>query len=290
MADYTSGIYNTIAAEKDNQASLATLTPANDNAASLLSVVNSKSKAARWRMFAFLVAFAHNIQRNLFDVFKSEVQAIADAAAPGTDEWYIKQALAFQYGYSLQKINGVWTYATTDVSAQVVKLAAITDDGTGGSVLKLANIVSGVKSALTSTQLASFNSYLNKYRFAGSKIIAQSLAADLLNLQYDAYYDGTLDPTTVLNNLISATENYLDNIPFNTDDHVALNGIFNVNDFIEFLKKNVAGIKDIYLTTFDAKPDGGSYGPVTREYQSSAGYMEIDPAFPLNTGINLIPQ
>lgn len=275
----TEEIYNEIAAEKDNMTSLAALTPDNDNAANLLAEVNSKSKVALWRLFAWLIAFAHYLQWTRFMLFKSEVQAIADAAQPPTAAWYLARVKEFQYGDIYQVINGVPKYATIDPAKQIIKRAAIVKVG-GSALVKVASEDGdGNATQLTELQMQAFATYVDEFAIPGSDLQLVSLNKDLLKLFLTVNYKGIYSPVDITTNVDSAVRSYLKNLDFEK-------GLLKTNDLITAIRA-VEGVDDVLITTIEAKKNTGTYAPVVGNYPTSSGYIDIDPAYLIEDNIIL---
>jgi len=272
MARTVNEIFNSIVAAKMAEPALSGLT--------------SNSVTAVWRLWAYVTSVAHYTLESLWDLFMAEVEAKIAKAQPGTDEWYAKKALEFQFGDALQIVNNQLIYATIDPSKQVVKRVSVTDDKEGGSIIKVATLMNGNLASLSTPQLTAFRFYVDRLQFAGSKLSVISLNSDLLKfslaIYYNALYD--LEGTTGLKARIAkAVDEYLLNLDFR--GNVILNDL-------EFYLRKVDGVKDAVVSSPFAKRNGADYQVVVRSYETVAGYIRIDPDFPLssNAVVQYIPQ
>lgn len=273
-------IYDEIIAEKQTLSSLNGLLPSSTNYSDLLSALTAASKVAVWRLWAYVTAVSIFFHEQLFELFKLEVEAIADAAIPGVLRWYREQVLNFQLGYTLQYINGKYQYTTVDESAKIVKYCAVEERNDGLVVIKTAKQVSGLPAELDAPELTALQAYCQQIKFAGTRLSVVSFPADSLKLYYDIYYDAILPEADVIVIVEAAVTDFLNNLPFN--------GRFNINKMTDALQL-LDGIIDPVFLSAEARYGLIPFAAFTTEYNSNAGYMQIDPSFPLSATFNYIP-
>ena len=97
----TEEIYSQIIAEKGNYAELDEL--------------NSTSNVSTWRLWAYVSAFFSKATQELFNTFKVYVENVFAQNQPGTLQWWLKKIREFQYGDTLDFINGIFQYQLIDV-------------------------------------------------------------------------------------------------------------------------------------------------------------------------------
>jgi hypothetical protein len=97
MARPIAEIYDGIIESKENRTELEGLLPDNETSTQLLEDLNSDSKVAIWRLWAWITASVMHIHETLWDLFKVEVEAIVAAAPAGTPAWYHKKVLEYQH-------------------------------------------------------------------------------------------------------------------------------------------------------------------------------------------------
>ncbi|MBS1944777.1 MAG: hypothetical protein JST98_06135 [Bacteroidetes bacterium] len=279
-------IYDAMALEKADQQELAGLQPDIDSSQQLLADLDSPSQVARWRLMLWVVATAIWVHERLWEVFRAEVDAIMAAAHPGTPKWYVAQAKAFQLGYALTDVDGVYRYTVDDPSAKVVKRAAIVESN-GLVILKVATVVGGAVVPLASTDMDAFKVYMDQIKFAGTVINFITDDSDLLRVGYDVYYDplvlapnGSLLSDAGVFPVREAIEGHIAALPFN--------GTLVLTHLTDAVQR-AAGVLNPVLT--DAKARWGAFAPATIavSYVAHAGHMAIDPMAPLAATINYIP-
>lgn len=295
MARSFTDIYNALIAEKQSQSTLNGLQPNIDDAQTLLQDVTSPSKVADWRLWLCVVAAAIMVHEQLWDVAKSLLQDIADRAVPGTARWYQEQCFKFQLGYPLMWINGTYQYGTIDESAKIIKRAAVTE-AAGTVVIKAAKLQGSTvvwldypnPQSVTGPEYIAFKQYINDIKYAGVATIIISSNPDKLKVGYKIYYD----PLVLKSNGESLTEpgvfpvedainNYITNLPFNGELMLS-----KLTDAVQA----VSGVADAVIQVAEYQYGANPYTAIVDSYNSYAGYMNIDPAFPLNTMINYIPN
>jgi hypothetical protein len=241
----------------------------------------SSSQVAEWVAIRNVVAAQHTTLRDYFTSYKLELEQKASEAIPGTARWYADRAVEFQYGDSLQVVDGKVVYPVIDESARVVKYAAITEGLSGTVVIKVAK-GNDVLEKLSNDELVAFTAYIRDIKFAGTKTNIISTDADLIRLNATIYYDGKRVLSEVKAAVEAAINEHLRTVFFD--------GIFNRNilrDAIESVDSVRAGGVDI--TNLQIKPNAGTYVAVPYSYVPFSGYYNIDPAFPLSTQLTYIP-
>lgn len=286
MARTIPQIYDALVAEKAAQVELQDLAPNIDSTQQLLSDLDTPSRVARWRLMLWVVATAMWVHETLWDQFRAQVDAIVAAAHIGTPRWYVQQALAFQYGYALVDINGVFRYPAVVPAAQIVKRAAIVETG-GLVILKVAKLDGAVVAPLTTGELTAFSTYIDDIRMAGTMCNIITDVPDLLQVRYVVRYDPlVLTPNGALITDIGvfpvedAINAFVASLPFNGEL---------VLTYLTDAVQRAAGVVNPILTDAQAKWGGFAYQPIQVGYIAHAGHMAIDPAFPLSVTLVYIP-
>lgn len=284
MARSVNQIYQQLVSEKNTQPHISALQPNVDDEQTLLADLNTPSKVANWRLIFYIVAVAQWIEETLWDIFLKEVEDIAAASRPGTALWYQEQAFKFQYGDLL-----VWNptllkyeYNPVDVTKQIVKRCAVVEGG-GFLRIKVAKLVSGVVTPLTSPELAAFDQYVQDVKFAGTDTIVSSSLPDLLRMNLKIYYNalkiaanGSFLSNPAVFPIEDAINNYVASLPFN--------GILELSELVDAIQA-VDGVEDVILNSAEARYASLAYAAIVERYLSNAGYLIVDPLYPLNTSI-----
>jgi hypothetical protein len=291
MARTIQEIYNEMITEKESFSSLNGLIPAPDSAQTLLTDLTSSSKVAIWRLFFWVVAVSIWSHEKLFDIFKAEVIEIGNNLITGTRNWYRIQAESFQYGDALtwNPTTLKFEYPTGSTGAKVVKHASVRE-AVGILRIKVAkDDGAGSLTPLSTPEKNAFETYINQIKFAGTPVSIVNLSADLLKLQVDIYYNPLLLTDvgeSILSNMVfpvrDAINNHLLNLPFD--------GTYNLTKLTDAIQ-NAEGVIDTVINLSQARSGSNPYVSTDQNYIANAGYLKIDPTFPLssNTVLNYIP-
>ena len=249
-----------------------------------LQELNSTSKVAIYRLFAFVVAVAIWSLEQLFGIHKIEIDNAIYEYKPGTARWYRNMCLAFQMGFDLLKDddqfdNGSATAEQIEDS-KIVKYCSI-KEGIESSrvVIKIAGESGENLRALTPTELTSFTAYMKEVSYAGVKLTIINNPADKLLLKIDIYRNPLLlnedgiNIRTGIKTVENALKSYLKNLPFD--------GELVVNDLIQILRK-VEGVENVNILNLQSSYMDlatGIYKPFTAinvKVVPVAGYFELD--------------
>lgn len=271
------------------------------NLESGLSGLTSTSATAIWNLIFFICATAIKVVEDLYDVLEDFIEERKLEIPVGILKWYASESLVFQYGDQLVfrdnyidengdtvTLNGkTVVYPTIDLDKRIVELAAA-DETSGLVTIKVAKITSGVAEKLTVAEKAAFEDYWNDKRFAGTPITFVSDNPDLIKAEYTITYDPELldsSGTLLSDGVTKPVEDAI-------DDFLQTFQSENFNGSMQVMKLTAAisaatGVLNAVATNIEAKPDGGSYIDVlatsTETYDSTAGYMKVDPSFPLSS-------
>jgi len=162
----------------------------------------------------------------------------------GKSGYYVNNAKAFQYGDNLLiDTNGNYYYATIDTTKQIIKQAAFdwhkslnylslkvgTTDATG-------NVI-----ALSQLQFSAFIGYMDNFLTAGVPVNIISKNPNIILYNANLSYYSTFDLSTLQKQYNQAVKDFQVNFSYN--------GLFYTNDFSDYIKANVAGVRDFFITS-----------------------------------------
>ncbi|MEH0156264.1 hypothetical protein V6R21_19090 [Limibacter armeniacum] len=265
MARTRKEIYDEIIAEKNRVQQLDVLSDEKQikEALSEMAEVQSGSKVAVWRLWLYIVSYCIWLHEQVFDAHKAEVNTLIASAKVHTAGWYAERMLEYQHGdlILLHPDTKQPYYEVVDESKQVVKSVAVT--GRGYALVK----VKGVAGRLSTDEAQGAEAYLREIQEPGAQLALINLDSDKLTLYADLYYEPELDKATVEAAVRSAVETYISGLDFN--------GILAVSDLVDYVK-DVAGVRDFYITVLRARPDIGTYEDVQARYYPASGWMELE--------------
>jgi len=265
-----------------------------------LDGLTSTSKTAVWRLILYICAVGISIVENLFDLHTELIDQAANEAISGNLAWYAGQTLLYQHGDTLvfNSETGSFGYATYDPDLQVVKLSACTDDLSGAVYLKAAKINTTTNEAepLSTEELNGLTGYWNQKKFAGTILGVFSDDPDKLQLALRVIYDATV--LTATGELISdisikpvedAVYNYL--IEFGINNFAGNFQLMKLVDAIQL----ASGVLNVVITTATARKYDDSVvidilSETDQYYETLAGYIVIDPSYPLENYITYVTE
>lgn len=261
-------IYKDIIAEKDSLDSLEDLGYSADDTELLLQDLNSSSKVAIWRLWAYITAVTIFFHEKLWDLFKAELEEKLKAI-PGTDTWLANECRKFQNGDTLIFNNdGTYGYSSLKPDDQIIKRVAVTGNF-GASVVKVAgqDEEEGPLRELSPEELTAFQGYLGLIQYAGSSVTAVSNTSDKLKFSIEVFHNALVPLTTLEVNVQNAINDYLANLEFN--------GAFRVIKLIDAIQA-VVGVLDVSIHSIEAKAaDAVEFTNVSRVYEPSSGYFQV---------------
>lgn len=286
MAKDIAYFYDIIVAEKQTMSNLNGLQPSVDTSQKLLSDVTTKSRVARWRLWVWCVAVCIYAFYVLFDLFKIELEDIAQNSRFGQLPWYAEIAKEYQHGYNLVWINNSYQYSVVDEAAKIIKLSAADEIITGASAvvnLKVAKLISNTPTPLDATESAAFFAYIKKKKPGGIVVRVITDDGDDLQLFIKAGYDPLVISATGESLLLPGTfpvqdaiNLFIKNLPFN--------GSLELCDLIDSIQK-IYGITSAYVTNASARYGSNAFVPFLDRYKANAGFLVIFSGTPLNTSI-----
>jgi hypothetical protein len=267
MARQIEEIYDGIIESKENRTELEGLLPDNETSTQLLEDLNSDSKVAIWRLWAWITASVMHIHETLWDLFKTEVEAIVASAPAGTPAWYHKKVFEYQHEDELIYEGTTYKYATIDPDKMIVKACAIDERRDGVVVVKVAKRVSGSLVPLSNDEKNGLVSYVNKIKFAGTRTSVFTSNADELNIVYDIYYDPIVPLSSLKIAVQKAVDEHLGNLPFN--------GNLSITKFTDALQ-SVRGVLDpVFLSAESTAIVSGDTTEFTIEHRAASGYFVL---------------
>jgi hypothetical protein len=256
-----------------------------------LTGLTSNSRVAVWRLLFYICAVAVKVVEDLYSLHVAEVEKAGLEAIAGTLAWYAAQTLLYQFGdeLSYDAESGNFGYEIIDPDKRVVKLATAQDDSTGRVFIKAAKIDTGtgIPEPLSVNELAGLTGYWNQKKFAGTTMVVTSDLPDLAHIAYRIIYDPNIlnqDGELLLDTAIKPVEDAINQffVDFGIQNFA---GIFQIVDITDYIQ-DVQGIINTAPTIIDmTKNDGSGFINVLatqdNRYESVAGYIIVDPLYPL---------
>lgn len=267
---------------------------AQKEATSELSALTSQSRRSEWRLWTRVIATVQAYSEQLFDVFKTQIEALLAKGAPSTPLWIQDQVFKFQYDATNPQVlvmdNYAPTYTTIDETLRIVTRCSVKTDFSNTVNVKVAKSV--IPEPLDSSEKSALQDYVTMIGTAGITYLVISSDSDKLYVEADIYYRGQYS-AIISDSVQTAITNFLSNIPFD--------GKLLVSD-LEIAIKNVAGVKDVVLKNVYARKDTTLFAGATkliennciilRGWDTIAGYIvpETTSGQTLNDSLTFISQ
>lgn len=255
----------------------------------LLVQITTDSKVAVWDLMTWIQAsglsaadaeISHTMTVILEEIAKRKY---------GSQPWYVAMAKQFQFGDTITWLDGLFFYETINLDARIIKQAAAVKISQGVR-LKVAVDNSGELGPASTPVVEALNSYFNDQTIgikpAGVHLVITSTVPDLLKLGVRIIRNPQVLSATGEQLSAPGTfpvedsiNNYVQYLPFN--------GEFNITALEDAIQK-VDGVIDVEIDLAQSKYGGFPYQDIDLKYLADAGYMKIDPLFPLNSSIQYL--
>lgn len=229
------------------------------------------------QMFAAVAEFLFN----RLSLHRSEVEALVLTERWATPAWYVKKAKEFQYNFELVTDELARYYYDNSAflqsggeqseidNAKVIKQAAVSFTGKR-MIVKIAGELNGELTKISDTIAEAFKSYIEQIKRPGTPVTIYNFEADLIDVEFDVFFNGQLKEADVLAAVADTMNEYLKGIVFN--------GIFNTAKLTDAIQKT-KGVVDPFLISAKARR---SFDPVSEAkevkqyYSSYSGYLKFN--------------
>nr|DAM19543.1 MAG TPA: secretion system protein [Bacteriophage sp.] len=248
-----------------------------------LTEFSSDSKLSILNGITWVVATVIYSFETILDVFAYDISETINKRINGTPDYYARALLQYQKGDELTvREDGLaFGYASVDESKQIITQVSYeesTDDVNLDSklVLKVATGDKGNLSAIPADELVQIRTYLNRIKFAGTRIEVTSLPGDVLVPRLSVYWDGAISEAEVYDNIEASLNEYMMNIDFNAGIYVskviaAIRSAEHVTDV--WIDEEATPAQGVFLACYDADGVLKPLQKVARVQNTTSGYL-----------------
>lgn len=197
------------------------------------------SRVSVTRLIMYVCSCIYALVGVKLDDWQREVNATADETRYGTEAWWKEQVLGFQYGHSVEVIDGRMGYAEDDAEARIVTAATIATVGRTLSI-KVAKGAAGSREALDDDELEALQSYVNAIKPVGITADVTSGSAGTVALTATVTYSGQRTRAVVEEEVEAAIGRVLGDLAFG--------GTLYSSAIIDAVLA-VDGVDDMYIST-----------------------------------------
>jgi hypothetical protein len=253
-----------------------------------LASLNSPSQSAIYKLWKYITALVINLHEQLWDKKKIELEDVAKYAAVGSDLWYQKKILEFQYSATVPQVVTLDTtatsptfmsvgYATIDESLRIITRASVKTAANKTVNVKVAK--SDPPVALSAPELSALTTYLTNggdgtnegvgIAFAGVQMNVTSIASDKFFLEGTITYDGQY-ASVIQTKVIEAIEEYFANLAFD--------GTLYIIKIVDAIQA-VPGVIDVKIVNAAIRANATAFSSKTFLIQSSLSIITSYPTF-----------
>lgn len=244
----------------------------------LSDISSNTSRRAIWRLLCFVMASAVLLLEQIIDVFKAENEIKINSATPATEQWLTDRVFKFQYSATtpqvIQLVDLAPVYPLIDPTLRVVTRCSVVTTLSNTVNIKTAKNEPPV--ALSPTELASLQSYVNVIGVPGVFYNCSSGEADRVYIDANIYYSGQYS-TVIEGTVTNAINTFLANLPFN--------GQFKISD-LELTIRSVIGVTDVLVNNVKIRANSTAFASgtflvqnkttISRLFNTIAGYVILE--------------
>lgn len=263
-------IYNEAVKERNKRLELAEFS--ND---SKLSIMNGIT----WAFAAVIYSF-----ETLLDVFTLDISTAINSRVNGTPLFYVNALLQYQKGDELTvREDGLaFGYSEIDETKRIISQVSYSESSSDVNldnklILKVAQGEKGHLSPVASDDLVLITSYLNKIKFAGTRIEVTSSEGDVLIPKLSVYYDGAIRETEIYDLIEEKLNDYMMTIDFDSSIYVSkiIEAIKNAEHVTDvYIDETANPEQGVFLASYDT--DGKLMSPkkIGRMTHTNSGYLK----------------
>lgn len=263
-------IYNEAMKERNKRLELTEFS--ND---SKLSVMNGMT----WAFAAVIYSF-----ETLLDVFTLDISTAINSRVNGTPLFYVNALLQYQKGDELTvREDGLaFGYNEIDETKRIISQVSYSESSSDVNldnklILKVAQGEKGHLSPVTGDDLVLITSYLNKIKFAGTRIEVTSSEGDVLIPKLSVYYDGAIRETEIYDLIEEKLNDYMMTIDFDSSIYVSkiIEAIKNAEHVTDvYINETANPEQGVFLASYDT--DGKLMSPkkIGRMTHTNSGYLK----------------
>lgn len=270
MARTIKQIYDEAIAERNKRLELSEF-----SSDSKLSILNGIT----WTFAAVIFSF-----EAILDLFSVDISKVINNRINGTPTYYINALKQYQKGDEiLVREDGLaFGYAETDSTKQIVTQASYMESHSDVNldnklILKVATGDKGNLHAIDVEELTMIQAYINKIKFAGTRIEVTSQEGDVLVPRVSVYYDGAVMESVVYDLIEEQLNVFMQDIKFDSTIYVsdiiaAIRSAEHVTDV--YIDTNATPVQGIYIAPYNSDGHITPMVRVGRMTHTWSGYLK----------------
>ena len=270
MSRTINDIYNEALKERSKRMELAEF-----NSSSKMSIMNGLT----WITAAIIHSF-----ETLLDVFAVDISEVINSRINGTPVYYANALLQYQKGdtLSVREDGLAFGYAEIDSSKQIITQVSYTESTDNSNldsklILKVATGEKGNLTAIPREELVPIIAYINKIKFAGTRVEVTSHDGDVLVPRLTIYYDGSIPESEIYTKIEERLKEYIMNIPFDSSVYVSkiIEAIRNAEHVTDvYIDENATPEQGVFIASYDSDGHIGGMNKIHRMVKTSSGFVK----------------
>lgn len=270
MARTIKQIYDEAVAERNKRLELSEF-----SSDSKLSILNGIT----WSFAAVIFSF-----EVLLDIFSIDISKVINNRINGTPTYYINALKQYQKGDELlvREDGLAFGYAEPDSTKQIVTQASYMESHSDVNldnklILKVATGEKGNLHAIDIEELIMIQAYINKIKFAGTRIEVTSQEGDVLIPRVSVYYDGAVMESEVYDLIEESLNSFMQDIKFDSTIYVsdiiaAIRTAEHVTDV--YIDVNTTPQQGIFIAPYDSDGHITPTVRIGRMTHTQSGYLK----------------
>lgn len=249
-----------------------------------LSEFSSDSKMSIMNGLTWTVAAVIHSFETLLDVFAVDISTAINGRVNGTPTFYANALLQYQQGdeLSVREDGLAFGYANVDETKRIITQVSYiesTDDVNLDSklILKVATGEKGHLTPLPVSEMIPVNAYINKLKFAGTRIEVISREGDVLIPRITVYYDGGIPESEIYDCIEERLNEYIMQAPFDSSVYVSsiiekVRSVEHITDV--YIEEGAMPEQGIFIASYDADGHILPVQKVHRKVKTSSGFLK----------------
>ncbi len=233
------------------------------------------SRVPEWLYIKQVQGFLWKSIAEMVDQHKAETDLKIVQQETGTLSWYRDKVLAYQHGDPLTLINNVPGYNLPDPAKQIIAHASLKEVQVNDETvidIKVAKANGDDLEAIDVLELAGLQTYLAKIKFAGTKLLVQSLPPDQVYYDLDIEVDQTIIGLDG-KRLDGTTDTPILDAIGAFHKSIGEDGVLYLSKVVDALQ-SISGVIDVEMSAAFYSDNG--WQAINRKWESPATYMELD--------------
>lgn len=249
-----------------------------------LAEFDSNSKMSIMNGLTWVAAAIIHSFETLLDVFAVDISEVINSRINGTPIYYANALLQYQKGdtLSVREDGLAFGYAEIDPGKQIITQVSYTestDDSNLDSklILKVATGEKGNLTAIPKEDLVPIIAYINKIKFAGTRVEVTSHDGDVLIPRLTIYYDGAIQESEIYSKIEDKLKDYIMNIPFDSSVYVSkvIEAIRNADHVTDVhIDEKATPEQGVFIASYDSDGHIGKMEKIHRMVKTTSGFLK----------------